>query len=107
MTLKLGTVITTEEGPSVSGFSFVISVESGVKRGQFVAVKTEEGTAIATVSNIMKTNRYFASAGSVREYNKSSDIFTAFPVKEWEYTIADAKLLGTYTSDGMLNRPSF
>ena len=107
MTVKLGTVITTEEGPSVSGFSFVIGTESGVKRGQFVSVKTDEGTAIATVSNIMKTNRYFESAGSVREYNKSSDIFTAFPVKEWEYTIADAKLLGTYTSDGMLNRPSF
>jgi hypothetical protein len=107
MTIKLGTVITTEEGPSVSGFSFVIGAESGVKRGQFVSVKTDEGTAIATVSNIMKTNRYFESAGSVREYNKSSDIFTAFPVKEWEYTIADAKLLGTYTSDGMLNRPSF
>jgi len=103
----LGTIITTEEGPSISGFSFVIKNETGVKRGQFIAVKTEEGTAIATVANIIKTNRYFESAGSVHEYNKASDIFTAFPVKEWEYTIADAKLLGTYTADGSLNRPSF
>ena len=103
----LGTIITTEEGPSISGFSFVIKNEIGVKRGQFIAVKTNEGTAIATVANIFKTNRYFESAGSVHEYNKASDIFTAFPVKEWEYTIADAKMLGTYTVDGDLNRPSF
>ena len=108
MTEKLGTIITTEEGPSISGFSFVIQKGNlRVKRGQFISVQTAEGTAIATITNIFKTNRYFESAGSVHEYNKASDIFTAFPVKEWEYTIADAKLLGTYTSDGLLNRSSF
>jgi len=106
--LKLGTIITTEDSPSVSGFSFVIqNEEHGVKRGQFIAAETHEGTVIATVSNIFKTNRYFESAGSVHEYNKTSDIFAAFPVKEWEYTIAEAKLLGVYATDGSLNRPSF
>ena len=103
---KLGTAIATEDSPSVSEFSFVIH-GGGVKRGQFVCVKTNEGTAIASVQNIFKTNRYFESAGSVHEYSKSSDMFSAFPVKEWEYTIAEAKILGTYTSDGSLQRASF
>ncbi|MBI4096037.1 MAG: ATP-binding protein [DPANN group archaeon] len=103
-----GTVITTEDSPSVSGFAFVIHSEnSGVKRGQFVSVKTVEGTAIATISNIFKTNKYFESAGSVREYSKTTEMYTAFPIKEWEYTVAETKLLGVYTKDGMLNRPSF
>ena len=103
---KLGTAIATDEGPSVSEFSFVIH-GSGVKRGQFVCVKTTEGTAIAAVQNIFKTNRYFESAGSVHEYSKSSDMFSSFPVKEWEYTIADAKILGIYSADGLLQRASF
>ena len=79
---KLGTIITTEDSPSISGFSFVIQADAGVKRGQFVSVKTTEGIGIATVANIFKTNRYFESAGSVKEYSKTSDIFTALPVTQ-------------------------
>ncbi len=103
-----GTVITTEDSPSVSSFAFVIhSDTAGVKRGQFVSVKTTEGTAIATISNIFKTNKYFESAGSVREYSKTTEMYTAFPIKEWEYTVAETKLLGVYTKDGSLQRASF
>lgn len=103
---KLGTVITTPEGPSVNGFSFVIS-SGEVKRGAFISVQTDEGTIIASVMNIFKTNRYFESAGAVNEYNKTSELYHAFPIKEWEYTIAEAKPLGVYTQDGMLNRSNF
>jgi DNA helicase HerA-like ATPase len=104
---KLGTVITTLDSPSVSSFAFVIDERNPVKRGQFISVLTEEGTLIATVINIFKTNRYFESAGSVKEYSKANDLQHSFPIKEWEYTIAEAKLLGVYAADGSLNRPSF
>lgn len=104
--MKLGTLITTPDGPSVGAFSFVIHAED-VKRGQFVCVKTEEGIMIGQVTNIYKTNRYFESAGAVREYNRAGELYSAFPVKEWEYTIAEAKALGVYGKDGLLNRPSF
>ena len=100
----LGTVITTPDGPSVGGFSFVIN--SKVSRGQFVAVKTEEGLLIASISNVFKTNKYFENAGMVQEYSKSSGIFSAFPVKEWEYTLASCRALGVFTDNG-LERVSF
>ncbi|MBD3262927.1 DUF87 domain-containing protein [Candidatus Woesearchaeota archaeon] len=103
---KFGTIITTPDGPSVSSFSFVIQ-SGNVKKGQFVSVKTEEGVLIGTIKNIYKTNRYFESAGAVREYDKAGELYSAFPVKEWEYTIAETKALGVYGKDGLLNRPSF
>jgi len=104
--VKFGTIITTPNGPSVNSFAFVVS-ENEVKRGQFVSVQTEDGVLIGSVTNIYKTNRYFESAGAVREYDKAGELYSAFPVKEWEYTIAEAKALGVYGKDGLLNRPSF
>jgi uncharacterized protein len=100
----LGTVITTPEGPSVGGFSFVIN--SKVSRGQFVGVKTEEGLLIALISNIFKTNKYFENAGMVQEFSKGASMFSAFPVKEWEYTLASCKALGVFTPNG-IERVSF
>jgi uncharacterized protein len=100
----LGTVITTPEGPSVGGFSFVIN--SKVSRGQFVGVKTEEGLLIALISNIFKTNKYFENAGMVQEFSKDASMFAAFPVKEWEYTLAACKALGVFTPNG-IERVSF
>src|SRR3989344_778222 len=104
---KLGTVITTPEGPSVSSFSFLINQGAIIKRGQFISVETEDGLAIATVSNIFKTNRYFESAGAVNEHNKTSELYSAFPVKEWEYTIGEAHILGAYDKNEHLVRPSY
>jgi len=104
---RIGTIITTIEGPSVGSFSFVINSKKGVKRGQYVSVKTDEGILIANVSEILKTNKYFESAGAVCEYGKAGDLHTAFPTKEWEYTIAKCETLGVYDSSGLLNRTSF
>jgi uncharacterized protein len=101
---RIGTVITTPDGPSVGGFSFVIN--SKVARGQFVAIKTQEGLLLASISNIFKTNKYFENAGMVQEFSKSSSMFSAFPVKEWEYTLASCKSLGVFTKEG-IERVSF
>ncbi|MEM5882810.1 MAG: ATP-binding protein [Candidatus Aenigmatarchaeota archaeon] len=105
---EVGTVISTPESSSKS-FSFVINQERGfpVRKGQFVQLETEEGLLIARVSEIFKTNRYFARAESVREYERSGKLLPEFfPVERWEYLVADAVPLGIL-SDGMQKRVTF
>lgn len=101
---ELGTVIATPDGPSVSSFSFV--VKSSVQRGEFISVKTQQGILLASIENVIKTNKYFESAGAVQEYSKGSDLHSNFPVGEWEYTVAQVKALGVYVNNNM-QRVSF
>ena len=102
----VGTVISTDEGPSVSGFSFVINETNPVKRGQFITLETHEGTMIARVADVFKSNRYYERAESVREYERSGKKMSElFPVGRWEFLIGDAKPLAVFA--GTLQRPSF
>lgn len=106
--MSIGTVISTPDGPSVSGFSFVINDDGPTaKQGQFVTLKTPEGIMVARICDIFKSNRYFQRAESVREYEKSgkkmSDIF---PVERWEYLIGKAKPLAVFSSS-LIQRPCF
>jgi hypothetical protein len=106
---EIGTVISTLEGPSSNQFSFVIREVKGipVRKGQFVQLQTEEGLLIARVSEIIKTNRYFMRAESVKEYEKNGKpLLDMFPVDRWEYLVANATSLGIY-ADGMQKRVSF
>lgn len=106
---EIGTVISTMQGPSSSEFSFVIKEGKGipVRKGQFVQLKTEEGILLARVSEVIKTNRYFMRAESVREYEKSGKMLPEyFPVKRWEYLVAHVLPLGIF-ADGMQKRVSF
>ena len=106
--MSIGTVISTPDGPSVSGFSFVINDDGPlVKQGQFVTLKTPEGTMVARVADIFKSNRYFQRAESVREYEKSGKKMSEiFPVERWEYLIGKAKPLAVF-SDSLIQRPCF
>ena len=106
--MNIGTVISTPDGPSVSGFSFVINDDGPlVKQGQFVTLKTPEGTMVARVADIFKSNRYFQRAESVREYEKSGKKMSEiFPVERWEYLIGKAKPLAVF-SDSLIQRPCF
>lgn len=102
----VGTVISTDEGPSVSGFSFVIDEQNPVKRGQFITVESAEGILIARVADVFKSNRYFERAESVREYERSGrKMSELFPTARWEYLIGEAKPLAVFA--GSLQRPSF
>jgi len=94
---EIGTVVSTPEGPSPSGLSFVVT--SGVvHRGQFVELDYSEGTLIALVTNVIKTNRYFERADSVKEFESSgSALFEQFPTTEWEYLIAETRPLGVFS----------
>ncbi len=106
--MNIGTVISTPDGPSVSGFSFVINDNAPmVKQGQFVMLKTPEGTMVARICDIFKSNRYFQRAESVREYEKSGKrLSEIFPVERWEYLIGKAKPLAVF-SDSTIQRPCF
>lgn len=108
--MELGTVIATMDGPSPGKFSFVVT-ENGkkmpVRQGQFVEVNTEEGRLVAFVTNLVKTNRYFMQAESVREYERRGGPMAAnFPVDRWEYLIAEALTLGIQGDNG-LERSTF
>ncbi|MEA3229629.1 MAG: ATP-binding protein [archaeon] len=105
--MKLGTVISTLDGPSTTSFDFVITEKEKVLKGQFVSVDTKEGTIIARIDEIIKTNRYFERPDSVSEYEKGgASISTLFPVSRWEFLIGKAAILGLFSKD-MIKRSKF
>ena len=108
--MEIGTVIVTEDSPSQNKFSFVVTEDGRrmpVRQGQFVEVETEEGRVMAFVTNLVKTNRYFMRAESVREYERGGRPLTAiFPADRWEYLIAEARALGVQSENG-LERTTF
>ncbi|MBI5229114.1 ATP-binding protein [Candidatus Micrarchaeota archaeon] len=104
--MEIGTVISTEEGPSTEKFSFVLSSPS-VRRGQFVQLTGEEGLLIGVIKDIFRANRYFERAESISEYEKNKGSFLDnFPVDEWEYVVAECSVLGAFDS-GTMKRSSF
>ncbi len=109
-TARLGTVVSTDNGPNVMEFSFVL--EGGPKeiiarRGEFVAVVTDNGTVIARVQDLLRTNRYYQHAEAVREYQSRGEPLRAiFPTDRWQYTVAKARVLGLWV-DKRTARPYF
>jgi len=107
---EIGTVISSVEGPTSNEFCFVIKEDSEkipVRKGQFVQLQTEEGLLIARVTEVMKTNRYFMRAESVREYERTGKALPEFfPTERWEYLVGYATALGIF-SDGLQKRVSF
>ena len=110
MPKTIGTVISSFEGPSTFQFNFVIKEDSGeipVHKGQFIQTKTEQGILIGRVDEVIKTNRYFMQAESVREYEKSGKpLMDMFPVDRWEYLVAKTTTLGIY-DDGLMKRVTY
>ncbi len=103
---ELGTVVSTPDGPSPAALDFVVT--SGVlHRGQFVELDYSEGTMIALVTDVIKTNRYFERADSVKEFEANgSALFEQFPTSEWEYLIAKTRPLGVF-SDNLTKRATY
>ena len=109
-TARLGTVVSTDKGPNVMEFSFVL--EGGPKeviarRGEFVSVVTDDGTVIARVQDLLRTNRYYQHAEAVREYQSRGEPLRAiFPTDRWQYTVAKARVLGLWV-ENRTARPYF
>lgn len=92
---EIGTVVSSLEGPSPAEFDFVVKDNGAkVRQGQFVELETDEGRLVGRIENVYKANRYFERAESVREYEKSKDMSSIFPVGRWEFTMASVKPLG-------------
>lgn len=94
-----------EDSPSPDSFSFVITHSGSnipVRQGQFVRVETDEGLVMAFVTKLVKTNRYFMRAESVREYERGGRPLTSiFPADRWEYLVAEAQILGILREQGL------
>ncbi len=94
---EIGTVISKLESPSPSSVDFVVT-KGIVHRGQFVEMDYSEGTMIALVTDVIKTNRYFERADSVKEFESNgAALFEQFPTAEWEYLIAKTRPLGVFS----------
>ncbi len=101
MSEEIGTVISNLEGPSPSTVDFVVN-KGKVHRGQFVEMDYSEGTIVALVNDVMKTNRYFERADSVKEFESNgSALFEQFPTAEWEYLVAKTRPLGFFSGDNI------
>lgn len=106
MSKEIGTVVSTFEGPSPSSIDFVVSTDV-LHRGQYVQMEYSEGIMVALVNDVVKTNRYFERAESVKEFEKNGRaLFEQFPVHEWEYLLAKTRPLGVY-QEGKIKRPTF
>ncbi|MBN2229884.1 MAG: ATP-binding protein [Candidatus Thorarchaeota archaeon] len=107
---RLGTVVCTDTGPNVMEFSFV--VEGGpneivARRGDFISIVTENGTVIARVQELVRTNRYYQHAEAVREYqSRGEPLRSIFPTDRWQYTVAKTRVLGLW-ENGKTVRPYF
>ena len=104
---EIGTVISTLEGPSPSYVDFVVN-KGVLHRGQFVEIPCSEGVMICLVNDVVKTNRYFERADSVKEFESNGTaLFEQFPTVEWEYLVAKTRPLGVFAEDGSTKRPTF
>ncbi len=102
----LGTVISSENGPTTLEFDFAIK-DSSARKGQFVQINDGEGVIIARIDEIYKTNRYFSRVESVIEYERGGNpINEAFPAERWEYLVARCSILGSF-SNGRIDRVTF
>ncbi|MBM3282024.1 MAG: ATP-binding protein [Candidatus Diapherotrites archaeon] len=104
---EIGTVVSNLEGPSPSQVDFVV-LNGKVHRGQFVEIPYSEGTIIGMVTNVLKTNKYFERADTVKEFEaQGTKLFEQFPVNEWEYVMAVTSPLGVFTSENKIKRTTF
>lgn len=98
---KLGTVVCTNNGPSVNAFDFVLEDETpSVRRGEFVSSVVQDGViVIARVHDLVRTNRYFEHAEAVREYqSRGQSLRSIFPTDRWQYTIAQTHVIGFWSN---------
>ncbi|HDR53106.1 MAG TPA: ATP-binding protein [archaeon] len=100
--MPVGKVISTQDSPSPTFFAFAIAKGGKVHKDQFIKVKTEEGTMLAMVDNIIKTNRYYARAETVVD---AENLEGLFPVEDWEFLIGQATPIGVL-ADNLVRRPT-
>src|SRR3989338_5833582 len=106
MSKTIGTVISLEDSPSTSEFSFVITAKDGVKKGLYVQTENEHGSIFGYIGEILRANRYYERAESVAAYETFSSMKDSLPTDNWNYATAQVKILGI-TKDGKFLRSQF
>ncbi|MCX8158275.1 MAG: DUF87 domain-containing protein [Candidatus Diapherotrites archaeon] len=102
----LGIVVSTVESPTPSEIKFVVK-RGSLHKGQFVEIEHSDGCIVAQVVDILKANRYFERADSVKGFQDTDkNIEDYFPISDWEFMIATAKPIGFFSKDGSLSRCS-
>lgn len=108
MNEEVGTITSTFDSPSPTQINFVVNKEKALlHRGQFIEAEYSEGTLIALITDLIKTNKYFERADSVKEFESNgAKLFEQFPVNEWEYLVAKCKPLGVFQK-GIVKRATY
>lgn len=96
--MEIGTVIATSEDPDVFGFTFLAKRE--IKAGSFVGVGVPQGKAFAVITNIVRTNQYFASPEIVRGFELRGSLADVMPAQHWECWLAKARFVGVSSAEG-------
>ncbi len=96
--MKIGVVVSTDEGPSPTHVDFVVT-DGVVHQGQYVEIDSPQGRMLALVEDVIKTNRYFGQPEIVREYELRSSLSQNFPVKEWEFLLGVARPMIVWNGD--------
>jgi len=99
--LNIGTIISCDGSPSTTKFSFVIDPnnKNKIKKGQYVQTKVNGGILLGYVGEIVRSNRYFERAESIIEYEKSGKFREQFPLENWEFLMAETKVLGMVSDE--------
>ncbi|MBN2150740.1 MAG: ATP-binding protein [Candidatus Lokiarchaeota archaeon] len=96
----IGTVISFASTPDVYTFHFVISssVETSkqAKVGMYVCTGEDGGFVIGQVVNLIKINEYFLNASTFKESRPQVSFSSIFPTDQWEYVLAEVKVMGYY-----------
>ncbi len=78
----IGKVISINGTPNVGEFWFVVKEDA--RKDDFVSVKTDEGTLLGRIDDIVSTNDYFSVPETLKEFSPQD----FFPTDEWEVSIA-------------------
>lgn len=97
----VGTIVSTDHSPSTTEFAFVVET-SNIKKGQYVQTHLHDAIIFGFISEIYTYNRYFEHAESVAEYEKIAPMSENFPISNWNYSLAEVKIVGSYLNEKFL-----
>ncbi len=96
----IGTVISFGSTPDIYTFHFVISnsLETGkhAKVGKYVCTGEDGGLVVGQIVNLIKINEYFLNASTFKESRPQVSFTSIFPTDQWEYVLAEVKVMGFY-----------
>jgi len=107
----LGTIVSTNDSPSLKKFEFILESYDGdekkIQLGQFVICNVHNKKMVSRITNIRKVNRYYQHFEAVKEYQShGAPLSNVFPTDKWEYTLVEAVPLGIIDAD-MITKPLY